>query len=194
MNTRFWAASLIGLMLAGCAAMPISSMWALRKLELETTDFRSWRAALKSPTFVRTTTATLKVDLVMAEGVNRGESFALIEATDSLAALRMVTEAGPGEQLGVYRLSDTDVAKLERIRADVLTAKAKSNEKGKLGIGVSAQGCSSGLVPSGPVKLSTYLKTSETQRFVPLLEDVDLLKFGKAKTAADIFKPCGDQK
>jgi hypothetical protein len=194
MIARLWIGSMLALMVAGCAAMPISSMWALRKLELETTNFESWRAALKSPAFVRTTTATLKVDLVMADGNNRGESFALIEAPDSLAAIRMVTETRPGEQLGVYRLSDADVAKLERIRADVLTAKVKSNEEGKLGIGVSAQGCSSGLVPSGPVKLSTYLKTSETQRFVPLMEDVDLLKFGKAKTAADIFRPCSDQK
>jgi hypothetical protein len=185
---RSFVLGVLGLLLAGCVALPISSMWALRKLELETTDFSSWRAALKSPSFVRTTAATLKVDVIDADGANRGGNFKLIESTDSLTALRLVTTAQSGEQLGVYRLSDEDVAKLDGIRADVV--QASGPQKGSIGIGVSAQGCSVGLIPSGPVRLSTYLKTTETLKFVALMEDLDLLKYSKGKTAAELFKPC----
>jgi hypothetical protein len=192
MMIRSFVIGMLGLLLVGCAAMPLSSMWALRKLELETTDFSSWRAALKSPSFVRTTAATLKVDVVEADGNNRSGNFTLIEAADSLAALRRVTTAQPGEQLGVYRLSDEDVAKLEGIRAEVV--QANGTQKGRMSIGVSAQGCSVGLIPSGPVRLSTYLKTTETLQFVALMEGLDLLKYSDGKTAAELFKPCENKR
>ena len=81
---------------------------------------------------------------------------------------------GDGDALGIYALTADDVARVTAIR-DELVAASEAGEKVTASINVTAKAfCLRGDSLPSSLLVTTYIKTSETGRFVPLIRGYDL--------------------
>lgn len=163
------------LVLSGCMSVPASSLWPLSRIDMTTTQSALLRVAVRLPPGLRVHTGgvLLDVGLATAGQPDRKLSLPLQEVTDS-AETGSVPEGPPSTVATVYRLADPDVARLDAFRADGLRMKVAGHRM-TLTIGISATGfCRTPAPVTPPLLITTYLKTVETGRFVPMLSNIDL--------------------
>ena len=89
-------------------------------------------------------------------------------------------EAEAGTELSTFALAPRDVAELRMFRA-ALMQKQKGGSGGSLTIAVQPDACRTAPLPDGPMLFSTYLRTAETDGYVPLARGVDLRKLDGAQ-------------
>jgi hypothetical protein len=77
-----------------------------------------------------------------------------------------------------------------RLFRAALMQKKKDGVSGSLAISVRPDTCRTGPLPSGPVLLSTYLRTGETNSYVPLARDVDLRSFAAERDITAMIPEC----
>ncbi len=177
------------LVLAGCTQMPISSMLKLRGVRFESTDISALRAGVAFPEGLRPLhgTAKLTVEIEPGDGSKLKRSFRLQELGGA-DARALADEAGTAN-IAAYRIAPNDQPDLEAFRHQVLAARAKAARDPSLKLSVAAEACRTGPLPNGALLLTTYLKTSETGRFVTLARGFDLRALGHDRSATKIA-PC----
>ncbi|BAQ15948.1 hypothetical protein [Methyloceanibacter caenitepidi] len=162
------------LLAAGCTTVPVASMAKLSRIDFETTDLSVLRAAILLPSYLRPAPDGVWLWIAVSgdDGPKLERKLELVEVDDAEAATINVESDG-ARQLYAYGLSATATRALDDLRQEALRAKQRGT-KGSLMVSVAADACSTGSVPAGPVPVNTYLKTSETKSFVPLVRNVDL--------------------
>jgi hypothetical protein len=176
--------------LRACGQVPITSLHALSKIDVATTDPAQVRAAVKVPKVIkpRAGRMRLRVTVKVGDAPEIREDFALSEVTDR-AELRALDYAiDPGTALYAYRIADADVPRFEAFRAGLI--KSTRGRHSNLGIAILPDACRSGALPRGPLTFSTYLRTSETGTYVPLTMDVDLRSIDPTRDISAIIPPC----
>jgi len=150
---------------SGCGHMPVTSMVRLARIDFQTTDLERLRVAVKLPRMLkaRTDGTMLRIGVKLANGVEEARDFALREVSDA--------EAEPGAQ--AFAIAVADVAQLHAFRA-ALVLRQQGGSGGSLTIAVRPDVCRAAPLPDGPVPFTTWLKTAETNGYVPLARDVDL--------------------
>lgn len=165
-------------LLAACGHMPVTSMVRLARVDFQTTDPEKLRVAVRLPNALRARAegTVLRVAVRVGNGAEEARDFALREIADRAELDTLAGEGEAGFHLSAYAIAANDVAHLRMFRA-ALMQKKKDGVGGSLTISVRPDTCRTGALPSGPVLLSTYLRTGETNSYVPLARDVDLRSF-----------------
>jgi hypothetical protein len=173
------AAAVAALVLAACTTIPVSSLWALRKIELMTLDPAQLRAAIRLPAGVGLQRDAVAVDLKV-EHAATGETFA---ERLWLRARPAPGGAWPGERdtTGQWQLLALDVGdqqRLQALRARVAAWKAASTTgeaRSRLSLQLSPQACRRGAGPAlTDLRLTAWLHWAATPGWLPMLDDAPL--------------------
>jgi hypothetical protein len=199
-----WAVALMAGWLAGCSLIPLSSLWALRQLDLMTLDPRQLQVLLYLPAAVGPQPETVLIQLQLSrDSASPGAAADMLEETLALRPRQATTEplpslgrARPGGHWVWLALGDAEVQHLEVLRARAQAwkaAEATGGKKRRLTLNLTPQLCNrSRLAPlvAGEVKLSAWVRWEAGQALIPILEqasgrDVD------DKAGTDPLPPCG---
>jgi hypothetical protein len=185
-------ASAAALMLAGCSSVPLTSIPPLSRIDAKTTDLSMLRVAVQLPDALRPRSGGVKLDVVtkLAGEPEAKTSFAMMEMNEARG--RAGLPAPPqGASTYAYRLSPTDAARFEALRASMIE-QGKQGKRGSMGLGVAAREfCRANAAPQASLSVTIYLMTSETKSFVPVVKDFDLLGDPAMAGGLDSIQPCG---
>ena len=178
--------------LSACTSMPISSMIALSKIDVMTSDLSRLRIALSAPDALRPRPGGVYMEMTYSQGDSPPEKkrIRLDETTDAADLVGLPTADRGNQSIHAYRLSKQGI--LDLSEACVKVAVAKSQKKrGSLGVAIAAREfCLDGALPEGALLATTWMATSETQSYVVVARNYDLR--GDKQVAAGLAKmpPC----
>ncbi len=163
------------LLATSCGHMPVTSMVKLARVDFQTSDPALLRAAVKLPTALRPLPAgvVLRISVKRGRGPEEQREFVLRELPEPPA---LTQEAGAGTRIYAYRLDETDAARLQAFRAELMAQK-NAGGGGSITISVVPRACKTLELAEGPISFTTYLRTSETVEYVTLARDLDLRSF-----------------
>lgn len=180
---RFMCMVLASVAVAACSHVPVTSLPKLAAIDFKTTDPNALLAGIELPQVLRPKPEGVSLELAVRldDGEERAERYVLRERGGRLPDL---PGASDGNSAYVYGLTPADAQRLAAFRSDLL--ELQKTRHGSLSIMVHADACRTGPVPDGPLRISTYLSTSETTGFVPLARNVDLRELGRAPASAEL--------
>lgn len=168
--------SAAALMLAGCSAVPLTSIPSLARIDAKTTDLSMLRVAVQLPDAWRPRSGGVRLDVVtkVAGEAETKTNFAMMEISEARDRAGLPAPA-QGSSTYAYRLSPNDAARFEALRASMIE-QGKKGKRGSMGLGVAAREfCRANAAPQTSLPVTIYLMTSETRSFVPVVRDLDLL-------------------
>ena len=191
--SRFKPLLILLVFLSGCMTTPISSIPKLMRLDFLTMNFEHVRVGLQLPTFlslragdavmiIRSTTDGVKDKTV--------ETFGLIEenmAEADRARFNVKHRAGWGTS--VWRIKPEDIARLTALQEKVRRSRIEGPRiRGSTEIEI-LRVCVAGVLPSGSIYFSTYIRPAENEDYIPMSLDADLVKvFGAAQIATRVSR------
>jgi hypothetical protein len=197
MNPRVLLPCLLHVLLitamAGCSHMPVTSMVKLVRVDFETSDPAQLRAAIKLPRMLRPQPngVALRIAVQVGRAPEEARDFMLRELPEPAELTR---EAGADSRIFAYRIEDSDLARLNAFRSELIARKnsaQSSGQKGSISISVRPQACKAGELADGPVYFTTYLRTAETKDYVALARDVDLRSIAPDPATVAGIPRCG---
>ncbi len=189
---RPFLAAALALCLASCGAVPLTSLPSLARIDPRTTDFSVMMVALAAPRSIEAVPGSVRVEFKsrVDEEPEKTDTFSLAPTTAPVDLTDMVGTLRESESLSIYALPPEEASRLTAAR-DRLISERAAGHKVTASIGVTARSfCLSGGVPTGNLLVTTYLRTSETQRFVPLLRDFDLASQPDLAAGLRTLPPC----
>jgi hypothetical protein len=177
--------------LAACGHMPVTSMVKLARVDFQTTDPEKLRVAVRLPNALRARAegTVLRLAVRVGKGAEESRDFALREITDRAELETLAGEGDAGFHLSAFAIAANDVAHVRMFRAALLQKK-RDGVGGSLSISVRPETCRTEALPNGPVLFSTYLRTGETNGYVPLACDVDLRSVSAERDIAAMIPQC----
>lgn len=168
--------SLLAAGLAGaCGHVPLTSLPKLSRIDIRSTSLTDLRAALSLPAGIRPLPGgvTMTITVKPQEGGRHERKVVLEEVRDATELAALPVMISPGRRLTVFRLSASDAARLGAFREERLLGAGQSGNRGTLALGAD-KACRTGDLGNGPIPMTSYLKTSETQDYVVVTRDLDL--------------------
>lgn len=172
------AAVLLSGLVAGCAHVPAATAWKMRGFDPMTADPALLRAAVAAPAGL--VPAKGGANLVFSQARRDGSDQEKIEIDleeTSLAAETGLARVKPheGQILRAYRIPAADVPRLVemRTRFKERAAKEPGAFTGNLSVGLAGCRVEGVALPEHP-RLSSWIRTEQTDGYLPLLDDVDL--------------------
>lgn len=164
--------------LAGCASIPMSTMYNLWNFDPWQSDFRTWRAAARLPqagSEVIKPRIVMKIETWRDGQKNRTEEVFVLQPTDDPSDVNpLAKERRPGTSLTAYRIDPADHARLETLRARVIASRKTADSlHGSLSITAAACGQNE-LAPKGKFPVSTFLLVDRADGYNPMIVDYDL--------------------
>lgn len=169
---RILYATLLGGSISGCSHVPVTSLIAMSRINFETTDLSTLRAGLRIPSAYQARENRMVVEIKQEGRPDMREEFPLERLTSASELTLLGAEKRGGTELVAYKLPEAAIQKFEAIRAKSLEAKAEKR-KGSLTIKLEPDFCYVSEPPKDSLVFSTYLRTSETKQYVPVLVDLD---------------------
>lgn len=181
----------MALLIAACTHMPVTSMIKLARADLVGTDPGELRAAVKLPPAVKPQRMVLRIDVKLSDGEQQGQEFRLREVSEPRDVLVLHQELDADTHVYAYRIDPADQHRLVAFRESLQQKQRAAGRKGgALSISVRPQACRTGELPKGPVYFTTYLRTQETDGYVPLTRDVDLRTISPGRDLAAEIPMC----
>jgi len=182
-------------LLAGCGHVPVPAMIELAQLDPLTVDAREIRVAVRMPVALRA-----KPDGVeMIFGATRkrpnkkmAETFILAEAENPNLTPALRAAQKPGFHIAVFRIAESDLYRLEAVRARIREWKADKKGETEGVLSVNASGCWRDQPVEGPVPVSTFLKLDRGSDFFVMTRDIDLFDMIAAEGGAEGPALCRD--
>src|SRR5262249_41823742 len=180
--------------LAACSHVPLGSILPLSRIKFGTTDIARARAGVKLPDSLRPRAGGVRMTVIMGLSGEppQSQKFDLVESHDPEDQATLAA----GSAVCPYRVARAAVARLERIRADMMERAAALIQEGKspgsnLTIKIGAEEfCHTRDLGSEPLLTTTYIKTSETGQYITALRDVDLRLEPAVKDKIGTIPPC----
>src|SRR5262249_440917 len=152
---------------AACSHVPLGSILPLARIKFGTTNIARTRAAVKLPDSLRPRAGGVRMTVIMGLSGEppQSQKFDLVEPHDPEDQATLAAFASGGSVVYAYRLARDDVARLERIRADMIERAAALKQEGKspgsnLTIKIGAEEfCHTRDLGSEPLLTTTYIKT-----------------------------------
>lgn len=172
--------------LTSCAQMPISSMYRLRNLDPTTTDIEYLKFAVRIPekTKIPEDGVKLIIGTEHDNRVNLEETFVLTPVSDRSMLVKIERS---GTTVLPYRVSSEDASRFIRIRQQIQYEKTQGAD-GRLEI--RANVCHTEPELPSSIPLSTFINAVETNGYVPLIVDADLIRRANAEGMAESIKRC----
>lgn len=187
---NFCALVAIALATSGCAnvavvgAIPLSTYKRMWSFDIAKVDLAGFRVAARLPNALEPTAVKVKIDFEK-DGVRRHEELRLVPAREPEELGPLQRFARTGFTLFVYRLGAEDSTRLEKLRSD--TEKGRGGH-GSLSVGVDS--CRHAPLPSGPLLITTILRTDASGYFV-MFDDLDLRAVVSESELAGKITTCG---
>ncbi|MFK8033628.1 MAG: hypothetical protein AB8B94_05725 [Hyphomicrobiales bacterium] len=181
----------IAFTLGGCGHIPITSMYKLSKVDVNTTDIEKLRVAVQIPTAVevRDEGVTMIMSLAKTDKLPKlYERFELENLRQKIRNPVLVKHQKAGKKILIYRLAKTDIRRFNRFRKIQSGGGNGENREGQLSISTAL--CRSTDIERSDIRLSTFLKTLETKEFVPLVLNVKLAEAYPKKEFNKQFPMC----
>jgi hypothetical protein len=159
--------------LAACGHMPMTSLLQLSKIDFATTDPRALRAAVVLPSGLSPQNVVLRFTGRINKGPDQTEDFRLERFSEPTLDQTLEAAAAQGS-VSAYRLTAADATRLSEFRISLFRQKAAQGGSGELELTIHPEVCLTAPVAEGPVLATSYIRTSETQAYVPLARDFDL--------------------
>lgn len=164
--------------LAGCASIPMSTMYNLWNFDPWQSDFRTWRAAARVPLSGAEAVSpriVMKVETWHEGEKNRTEDVFVLQPTVDPSDMNpLAKERRPGTSITAYRIDPADHARLEALRARVIASRRTADRlHGALTITAAACGQRE-LAPKGNFPVSTFLLVDRADGYNPMVIDYDL--------------------
>jgi hypothetical protein len=177
-------------LLAACGHVPVMSLVKLARIDFASTDPAQLRAAVKLPQTLkpRVQSMVLQVGVKTADGRELKQQFALRDIADPADVLALRPEMEAGMHIFAYRLDPDEISRVLAFRAAAL---AQRGGGGGGTVSIQPEACRSGELPTGPILITTYLRTVETGGYVALTRDVDLRTMAPDKAIAAKIPSCG---
>ncbi len=193
------AAALAALLLAACGSIPVSSLWKLRNLNLETLDPAALRAAVVHHPSLQLDNAALQLTVSVSRIVrqpNGTTTTELLEEKLPLQELRSTAERSalvdydrPQQQTQVWRIDPTALPRLQALSARALAWKGTDDGKRELGLGLELAGCQPAGAPQHR-RVTTLMRFTERGDYIPILRNMDLADAMPAAALAQRFPFC----
>jgi hypothetical protein len=186
-------------LLAGCGSVPVSSLWKLRKLSLETLEPTALRAAVvHSPSLqLAANGAVLTVEvsrqLRLASGAHtteRLEEKLPLQALHSSADMRpLIEHESPQSTVHLWRIDPAALPRLQALRTRAMAWKGTDDGKRELTLGVELTGCQK----SGSTRqtITTLMRFAEPGEYLPIVRNIDLTETMSAAELKQRFPVCG---
>jgi hypothetical protein len=195
-SVNLWAKLIlaaIAVAIGGCGHMPVMSMVRLARVPFDKTDPALLRAAVKLPRMLRPRTqgVVLRITVRLASGTEETHDLLLRENVDQADLVALRDEIDGATHIFTYRFDAAEAARFSALR-EALKQKqqAEGGRGGSLSIAVRADMCRTGELGGGPVLITTYLGTKETDGYVPLTRDVDLRSVTPGHDLVAAILPC----
>jgi hypothetical protein len=179
--------------LAGCSAMPVTSMIALSKIDPATTDLTRLRIALSVPDAMQPSPGGVWMDVTITRGNAAPEKKVIhLDETNDAADRVGLTTVGGGQTIYAYKLSPEGIAELDALRRSAAESKA-NGQGGSIGIGVAAREfCLEHTLPQGQLLATTWMATSETKTYVVVARNFDLRSDKRVADGLKEMQPCSE--
>lgn len=190
--SRMLLAAALALPLSACGAVPLTSLPSLARINPSTTDFSAIKVALAAPRAIVAMENSVRVEFKsrVDDAPERTDSFVLAPVTGAVDLTDMVASLPEGAALTVFAMPPAEAARLNAAR-DGLLAERAAGKKVTGSLGVTARDfCLAGGMPTGKLLVTTYLYTSETRRFVPLVRDFDVTSQPDLAAGLKMLPPC----
>ena len=187
------ASCVIALLLTACGHVPVMSMLKLSRIDFKTTDPARLRIAVKLPASIKPQRdkLRLRITVQLPDSTDTVQDFVLSEISDPAELALLRKEADAGARVFAYRLDPAEASKLAAFREDLLRKKQEGSRGGGLKIDVVPEACRSGVIDSGAVPFTTYLRTPETDGYLTLTEDVDMRTVVPGRDLVSEMPACG---
>lgn len=192
------AAALATLALAACGSIPVSSLWQLRRLNLETLDPAALRAAVVHAPALQLDSHALVLTVSVSRKVrqpNGGAATERLEEKLPLQELRSAAERsplaaydGPQAMVQVWRIDPAALPRLQALRATALAWKGTDDGKRELALGLELAGCQrSGLRNR---EVSTLIRFTAPGDYLPIVRNRDVAELLPAEELKKRFPDC----
>lgn len=185
-------APILATLTAGCAHVPVSTMYKLWSFDVMSADPAVIRAAVRYPSALAPRLNGTKLTVTITGGTKLTpdvREFILEDATSPADIGELTQYKRDGYPVRAFRLSDRDVnvvgALLQEMRDGKLGSESRSGN-----IGVAIDACHTGPLPDKAILTSTYLKLDAASGYMTVLEDVDLRKQISAADFSKHVPPC----
>ncbi len=165
----------VSVMVSGCGHMPITSIYKLRNFDPATTDISQLRVGVRLPEAFRLRPDGVQLIAAAQDKTGRQlrkEVFKLRPVTSANERALLGAHRRLGTSIYAYHLSSRDIARFNQIRQFIKAGKPQGIG-GSLGVDTDA--CRTTKQRPDKIPVSTFIMSSETQEFVPLVVDFDLL-------------------
>ena len=185
-------------LLAACGSVPVSSLWKLRKLQLDTLEPAALRAAV-----VHNPGMQLHGQSLLSVNVSRkvrqpggGTAIESLEEKLPLQELRSTVERSPllaydtpQTVVQVWRIDPAALPRLQALRTTALGWKtAEDDGRRELGLGLELSGCQKSGVRNQVV--TTLLRFTDPGEYIPIVRNMDLADTMPASELARRFPDC----
>lgn len=177
--------------LAACGHVPVSGLYQLSKIDMKTTDLQVLRVAVQVPSALRPSVQGITMVLKLAKTPKHPEvveTFVLKPIPRAPVPRELASYRKSDHTYYIYRIPSQDLPRFERVRA--LQAGVSGGGKRRGDLSISTTLCRTPQANLTSARISTFVKTSETGRYIPFMLEADLLAEAGAKRLEDISKRC----
>ncbi len=177
---RLLSATALASLVVACSHVPVETAWKLRNFDPMTANPTAIRAAVAAPAVYVPREGGAKMVITQARKDGKDE----IRQEFVLEEVPVVSETGlskvtvrRGSVLRAYRIAERDLPPLLEMRrmAAERAAKEPGAFAGSFSVGVD--GCRLGDVAlPEEVRVSTWIKTEQSDGYIPLIDDLDLVR------------------
>ncbi len=164
------------LVLGGCTTIPLTSIPRLMKINFLTTDIAYFRVAITVPDSfgLLKPPAFFKYDYQLPDEEAHHNAIPLEETTDAADLAGIPQDAPEGTHIHVFRMPASSAEQLNKLRSEE-TARAKTKSKrGSFQVGAAGNFCKKSEPPAGPILVTTYVRTSETEVWTTFSSKLDI--------------------
>lgn len=185
-------------LLSACGSVPVSSLWKLRQLQLETLDPAALRAAVVHSPGLQLHGNALELTVSVSRTLRKpGGAIATerLEEKLPLQELRSTADRNvlaeyetPRTHVQVWRIDPAALPRLQALRERAMGWKRTDDGSRQLGLGLELSGCQQG--GSGSRVVTTLLRFTEAGEYIPLVRNLDLAETMPAHELAKRFPTC----
>lgn len=173
------------LLLTACGSVPVTSLWKLRKLNLETLDPAALRAAVVHAPGLQLHGHSLELTVAVSRKLRTAGGATTTETLEEklpLQELRSTAERsplaeydGPQAVVQVWRIDPAALPRLQALRTQALGWKTADPGPKELSLGLELAGCQRG-GSQGPRQrtVTTLIRFTEQGEYIPIVRNMDL--------------------
>jgi hypothetical protein len=188
-NATFLA---LALLLNGCTAIPLKTLYKLATTDMMTVDPTDVRVAVRVPEWFAEQLygVTMTIGTSLEDKPLISEAFKLESIPLALTGKTLNAEQKKGFNLYAYRIKPSDIARVLQTRELSKKHKAESGNKVQGSLLIHVDACRKATLPEGEIPVSTYLRFDVASDFMPLTVDYDLKQEATGKELEAILPLC----